>query len=124
MEPDDLEDREMADDACGAGYAIKNYGVVLVVIVALIGWGVSVEGRLHDLQERQVVCRENSANTSKRVDDLWTYAHDPKPKPEAVVALDTIKAEQQRHDAEILRLEDRVNNLHNYLMALPLKPKP
>jgi hypothetical protein len=48
--------------------------------------------------------------------------HDPSPKPETKVAIEALKGENDRLDDRITRLEERLNNIHNYILALPVRP--
>jgi hypothetical protein len=41
----------------------------------------------------------------------------PSPKPETKVAVEVQKAEYEQLDERIMRLEERLNSLHNYILG-------
>lgn len=58
------------------------------------------------------------------VSQLHDAIHDPTSKPETKVAIDALKVEHGRLDDRVTRLEERINALHNYILALPVRPGP
>ena len=51
------------------------------------------------------------------VSQLRDAVHDPPSKPETKVVIDALKAERDHLDRRITHLEERLNSLHNYMMA-------
>ncbi len=93
---------------------------LIPAFLAMGGWAITLEGRVQVIdarqQERGPVIAEIKADhkeLNKRVDEI---ASDPNPRPSAKIILD-------EHARRIDKLEARLSSLHEYIIALPVRPQ-
>lgn len=116
-------------DENGQPYARRRFdGFMLLPIagslmIAIGGWGVSVESRINAMsviqQERAPVIIRHS----QEIGELYALARDPEPRPKAKVILDQMMSDHAHHEDRINRLEERLSNLHQFLLQVkPVVP--
>jgi hypothetical protein len=120
-DPDDFDSAVRGHiSAC----AWKTFPFVMSGFIATFGWGVSIETRINNIQTIQAERTIKMAAVDVRLSDIAKAAYDPAPKPETKVAVEALRADHNSMMDKIDRLEDRVNNLHNFLLQLPPRPAP
>jgi hypothetical protein len=101
-------------------------GVTLLfpIVFAMAGWALTLETRISEISTQQAERGPRIAALEAMVSKLHDAVHDPSPKPETKVAIEALKAEHERLDERVTRLEERLNNIHNNIFALPVRPSP
>ena len=90
----------------------------------MAGWALTLETRISEISTQQAERGPRIAAMEALVSQLHDAIHDPSPKPETKVAIEALKGEHERLDDRVTRLEERLNSLHNYILALPIRPGP
>lgn len=97
---------------------IKLLPVASGLMVILIGWGVSVESRIGTMAAVQTERAPIITRHSQQISQLFDLEKDPSPKPEAKIILDKLEAEHTQMDNRVLRLEERFNNFHQFILQV------
>lgn len=98
-------------------WSFKAIVVLIPAVLAISGWAFSLQGRIHELATQQAERGPRIVAIEQKLSTLLDIARDPSPKPET-------KVEMQAMKEQLSRLDERVNNLHNYILALPVRPSP
>jgi hypothetical protein len=101
-------------------------GVTLLfpIVLGIAGWALTLETRISEIVTQLAERGPRLAAIETLVSQLHDAIHDPSPKPETKVEIAALKAEHERLDERVTRLEERLNALHNYILALPVRPGP
>lgn len=98
--------------------------VMIPVGVAVIAWSFNMESRLQAVSSRFDERGNRITSLETRMSMAEMRIADPSPKPEARVMIDDIRremSEMREKDKALFdrqqRLDDRLNNLHLYLMT-------
>jgi hypothetical protein len=108
----------------GADWQTKALTLAIPAIVAMGGWAFSMEGRLQRTVAQQEERGPRIAHFEVMLEDLAKEIHDPVASPETRISLDSLRHDFESLDDRVTRLEERVNNLHSYILALPIRPGP
>lgn len=92
--------------------------------IAILGWAVSLETRIGNISSIQVERAGVLGKIQAQLDRVDAMASDPAPKAETKIEMVAIHKEHEIMDGRVDRLETRLNYIHNYLMALPIRPPP
>lgn len=91
--------------------------VVGSIVLAIFGWAVNLQIKVDHIATTQTEREPRFTAIEQQIKELVTIARDPAPRPETRVELKAI-------DERLGRLEERVNSLHAYILALPIRPAP
>jgi iron-sulfur cluster repair protein YtfE (RIC family) len=81
------------------------------IAIVLLGWGVSVEGRIGSMSTIQTERTSVISHQSQEISQLYDLVRDPSPKPETKVEIEGMKIDHERMDQRLGRLEERMNNV-------------
>jgi hypothetical protein len=98
-------------------WTIKGIALLIPAVLSISGWAFTLQGRIHEIAAQQAERGPRIVAIEQKLSTLLDIARDPAPKPET-------KVEMQAMKEQINRLDERVNNLHNYILALPVRPGP
>jgi hypothetical protein len=104
-------------------WTFRGVSLLFPIVLATAGWALTLETRISEISTQQAE-RGPRIAMEALVSQLHDAIHDPSSKPETKVAIDALKAEHDHLDDRITRLEERLNSLHNYILALPVRPSP
>jgi hypothetical protein len=110
----------LADNA--ADRRSKALALVLPAIIAIGGWAFSMEGRLQRTMAQQEERGPRIVHIEAMLEELAKEIRDPSASPETRVALDGLRHDVERLDQRMMRLEERINGLHQFLLQSPFKP--
>ena len=99
----------------------KMLPVMSSALFLAIGWGISVETRIGNMATTQAERAPRIVTLENQVSNLDVMVRDPAPKAETKVEMDAMKDDHKQLSDRLDRLEDRVNNLHNYILSAPPK---
>jgi hypothetical protein len=105
-------------------WTIRGVSLLFPIVLAIAGWALTLETRMSEIATQQAERGPRIAAMEALISQLHDVIHDPSPKPETKVAIEAIKGEHERLDDRVTRLEERIKNLHNYMMSLPSRPGP
>lgn len=105
-------------------WSFRAITILVPLVIAIVGWSFALSARIEAIATKQEERGPKIASLEHQIEVLEQIARDPSPRPEAKIAIAAIKADHDKMDERVTRLEDRVNNLHNYMMALPVRPSP
>jgi hypothetical protein len=88
------------------------------------GLALALQARSSKIAAQQAERGTRLAAIEALVAQLHDAIHDPSPKPKTKVELAALKSEHERLDERVTRLEERLNSLHSYILALPIRPGP
>ena len=93
-------------------------------LIAIVGWAVSLEVRIGNITAIQIERASVLGKLQAQIGHIEAIASDPSPKPQAKIELTALHKEHDDLDARVDRMETRLNYIHNYLIALPVRPPP
>jgi hypothetical protein len=105
-------------------WTFRGVSLLFPIVLAMAGWALTLETRISEISTQQAERGPRIAAMEALVSQLHDAIHDPSPKPETKVAIEALKGEHDRLDDRVTRLEERLNNIHNYILALPVRPSP
>ena len=98
-------------------FTAKGIALLIPIVLAISGWAFSLQGRIHEIATQQSERGPRIDAMEKKLALVAEAVRDPSPKPET-------RVEMKAMDDRLARIEERVNYIHNYLMALPVRPAP
>jgi hypothetical protein len=101
-------------------WTLRGVSLLFPIVLAIAGWTLTLETRMSEIATQQAERGPRNAAMEALISQLHDAIHDPSPKPE----IGALKADYNHLDERVTRLEERVNNLHNYMISLPLRPGP
>jgi hypothetical protein len=105
-------------------WTFRGVSLLFPMVLAMAGWALTLETRISEISTQLAERGPRIVAIETLVAQLHDAIHDPSPKPETKVAIDALKAEHEHLDDRVTRLEERLNSLHNYILALPIRPGP
>lgn len=105
-------------------WTFRGVSLLFPIVLAMAGWALTLETRISEIATQQAERGPRITAIETLISQLHDAIHDPSPKPETKVAIEALKDEHDRLDDRVTRLEERVNNIHNYILALPVRPSP
>jgi hypothetical protein len=105
-------------------WTFRGVSLLYPIVIAMAGWALTLETRISEIATQQAERGPRIAAMEALISQLHDAIHDPSPKPETKVAIEALKAEHERLDDRVTRLEERLNSLHSYILALPVRPGP
>lgn len=105
-------------------WTFRGVSLLFPIVLAMAGWALTLETRISEISTQQAERGPRIAAMEALVSQLHDAIHDPSSKPETKVAIEALKGEHERLDNRVTRLEERLNSLHNYILALPVRPSP
>jgi hypothetical protein len=105
-------------------WTLRGVSLLFPIVLAIAGWALTLEARISEIATQQAERGPRIAAMEILISQLHDAIHDPSPKPETTVAIEALKGEHDRLDDRVTRLEERLNNIHNYILALPVRPSP
>jgi hypothetical protein len=106
------------------GFIFKIALACAPIAVPIFGWGYNLSMEVQDIKIKQIERGPVIAELKADVALLFKSATDPSPKPETKIAVDSLKREILSLDERLGRIEDRLNNMHAYLLSLSSKTPP
>jgi hypothetical protein len=94
------------------------------VVIALAEWALTLHTKIQEVATKQEERSPRIKEMEHQIEMLEQVARDPAPKPEMKVAIEALKGVHGHLDDRVTRLEERVNNIHNYILALPIRLSP
>lgn len=105
-------------------WTFRGVSLLFPIVLAMAGWALTLQTRISEIATQQAERGPRLITMEALVSQLHDAIHDPSPKPETKVEIAALKSEHGRLDDRVTRLEERVNNIHNYILALPVRPSP
>ncbi len=105
-------------------WTLRAVSLLFPIVLAMAGWALTLETRISTIATQQAERGPRITAMETLISQLHDAIHDPSPKPETKVAIEALKGEHDRLDDRVTRLEERLNSLHNYILALPVRPAP
>lgn len=94
------------------------------VVIAVAGWSISLENRIQVIDARQSERTSRFDHLEQMLTQVNRAVMDPAPKPETKIAIESLRRDMDNSHEEIVRLNERLNNLHNFLLQTPpFKPQ-
>ena len=94
------------------------FPIVAGLGVTLVGWGVTIETRLANINTIQLERTVKIAAMDKTVSDLIKDVANPAPKPETKIQLEQMSSDHDKMETRLDRVEERMNNLHDFMMQV------
>ena len=98
-------------------WTFKGMALLIPLVLAISGWAFALQGRIHEIDATQDERGARIVAIEQQIKSLTDFARDPSPRPETRVAMKAM-------DDRMARVEERINSLHNYILALPIRPAP
>lgn len=92
---------------------------LIPVALAISGWVLSLESRIQVIDARQQERTGRFDNLEHMLGEMEKQISDPSPKPETKIAIEGLRRDMDNTHEEIVRLNERLNNLHNFLLQTP-----
>jgi hypothetical protein len=105
-------------------WTFRGVSLLFPIVLAMAGWALTLETRISEIATQQAERGSRLAAMETLVSQLQEAIHDPSPKPETKVEMAALKSEHEHLDERVTRLEERLNSLHSYILALPVRPGP
>jgi hypothetical protein len=103
---------------------IKIAAVVIPIAIAILSWAYNLSLEVQDIKIKQIERGPIITELKADVALLLKAVTDPSPKPETKIAVDALRRNFVSLEDRLGRMDDRLNNLHSYILALPIRPAP
>lgn len=108
----------------GKDQLIKIAAIVIPIFIAILGWAYNLTLEVQDIKLKQIERGPIIAELKADVTLLFKAVTDPSPKAETKVAVSALQRDLLSLEENLHRMDDRLNNLHSYILALPIRPIP